>query len=147
MSAENKEVVRKFMDECWNQGKLERVRDLVSEKCHHHDPVFPNLAPGTENLKKHISMCRNGFPDLNFKIDDMIAERNEVVIHWSARGTHKGQFLGMPPTSQKANVTGTSIYRLENGKITEQWSDWNLMSLMNQLGIIAAPGAEAKAAR
>ncbi|MHB1020907.1 MAG: ester cyclase [Acidobacteriaceae bacterium] len=145
MSAENKEIVRKFMDECWNQGKLERVRDLVSDKCHHHDPVFPTLSPGAENLKRHIEVCRSGFPDLNFRIDDTIAERNEVVIHWSARGTHKGQFLGMAPTNHKTTVSGTSIFRIENGKIAEQWTDWNVMSLMEQLGVSTAPRAEVKA--
>ena len=143
MSA-NKDIVRRYMDDCWNLGKLDELRELVAENCAHHDSVFPTLQPGAESLKRHIGMCRNGFPDFKFNIDDTIAERNEVVIHWTVIGTHKGQFLGMPPTNRKATVTGTSIFRIEDGKIAESWSDWNLMSMMQQLGV-AAPESKAEA--
>jgi hypothetical protein len=78
-------------------------------------------------------------------VDDTIAERNEVVHHWTVRGTHKGQFLGLPPTNRMATVSGTSINRIEGGKIVEQWSDWNLMTLMEQLGVSTAPNAVAMA--
>ena len=60
-------------------------------------------------------------------------------MHWTARGTHKGPFLGMQPTNKKATVSGTSIYRLEGSKIAEEWANWNLMSMMEQLGISSAP--------
>ena len=149
---DNRQIVQRFMDECWNQGNLNTVMELVADDCRYHDPVFPSLTSGAENIKNHIQTCRSGFPDLMFTIDDTIAERNEVVIHWTGTGTHKGQFLGMPPTNKKASVTGTSIYRIEGSKIAEVWSNWNLMSLMEQLGIAMAqqaqsnaPKAEAKA--
>jgi steroid delta-isomerase-like uncharacterized protein len=80
-----------------------------------------------------------------FTVDDTIAERDEVVHHWTVTGTHKGQFLGMPPTNKKASVTGTSIHRIEGSKIAESWSNWNLMSLMEQLGIAMAPQAQSNA--
>ena len=144
MSSDNKQIARRFMDECWSQGKLEAVRELVSNECSYHDPVFTSLTSGAENINRHISTCRSGFPDLKFTIDDTIAERNEVVIHWTAAGTHKAQFLGMSPTNRAATVSGTSIFRIEGGKITEQWVDWNLMTLMEQLGVAAMPKAEGK---
>lgn len=137
MSASNKEIARRFMDECWSQGRMDSIRELVSENCTFHDPVFPTLAPGQESLKRHITTSRTGFPDLRFTIDDTIAERNEVVLHWTANGTHKGPFLGMDPTNKNATVSGTSIFRIDNGKIVEQWADWNLMTLMEQLGVAA----------
>jgi steroid delta-isomerase-like uncharacterized protein len=140
---ENKHVTKRFMDECWNQGKMDSIRELVASGCKLHDPVFPNLTSGADNLRQHIEMCRIGFPDLRFSIDDTIAERNEVVHHWTARGTHKGQFLGQAPTNRTATVSGTSIHRIEGGKIVEQWSDWNLMTLMEQLGVSAGTKTEA----
>jgi steroid delta-isomerase-like uncharacterized protein len=145
MSTGNKEVARRFMDECWSQGKLDGIQDLVSDRCTFHDPVFPSLPAGAESIKRHIATCRNGFPDLRFTIEDTIAERNEVVHHWTARGTHKGEFLGMPPTNKTATVSGTSIFRIDDGMIVEQWADWNLMSLMEQLGMAITPRAEASA--
>jgi len=141
---DNKQIVRRLMEECWNQGKLDTVSELVAEKCRFHDPVFPSLTSGAENFKRHIESCRRGFPDLKFTIDDTIAERNEVVIHWTGRGTHSGEFLGMMPTNKKATVSGTSIYRIEGSKIVEAWADWNLMTMMEQLGVSTAPQVESK---
>jgi steroid delta-isomerase-like uncharacterized protein len=135
--ADNKQIVHRFMEDCWNNGKLDAIADYVAEDCRLHDPVFPSLTSGLQNLRNHIENCRNAFPDLHFTIDDTIAERDEVVIQWTTTGTHQGTFLGMPPTNRKASVSGTSIDKLEGGKIVEQWSHWNVMTLMEQLGIAA----------
>ena len=104
----------------------------LADQVRFHDPVFPSLNLGIPNIKTHIEGCRRAFPDLKFTIDDTIAERNEVVLHWTARGTHKGEFLGMQPTNRKVTVEGTSIYRLEGSKIAEGHANWNLASMMEQ---------------
>jgi len=143
--ADNKEIAHRFMDECWNLGKMDSLREMVAEDCRIHDPVFPSLTSGANNLARHISMCRNGFPDLHFTVDDTIAERNEVVLHWTAKGTHRCDFLGMKPTNRNATISGTSIFRTENSMIVEQWADWNLMSLMTQLGVTETQKTEARA--
>lgn len=146
---DHKQIVRRFMDECWSQGKLNVLSELVADKCRFHDPVFPHLTSGMENIKNHIETCRRGFPDLKFTIDDTVAERNEVVLQWTAHGTHTGPFLGMQPTNRKATVSGMSISRVEGSKIVETWSHWNLMSLMEQLGVtmaqVQSPKVESKA--
>ena len=142
MSDENKKIARKLMEEGWNKGRVEVVDELLSAQCRFHDPVFPALTSGAENFKQHIRTCRSAFPDLKFTIEDMIAERTEVVVHWTARGTHRGPFLGMQPTEKSATVSGTTINRIEKGKIVEQWADWNLLSLMEQLGLAAAPQSQ-----
>jgi steroid delta-isomerase-like uncharacterized protein len=144
---ENKHIAQRFMEECWNQGKMDSIRELMASGCTFHDPVFPGLTSGVDNMKRHIETCRSGFPDLKITVDDTIAERNEVVHHWTIRGTHKAPFLGMPPTNRKATVSGTTIYRIEGGKIVEQWADWNLMTLMEQLGVSSMPKAEAMASK
>ena len=146
-SIDNRQIVQRFLDECWGKGNLDAVSELVADDCRYHDPVFPSLTSGAENIKNHIQNCRNGFPDLMVTIDDTIAERDEVVVHWTVTGTHEGPFLGMPPTNKKANITGTSINRIEGSKIAEMWSNWNLMSLMEQLGIAMAPQTQSNAAQ
>jgi len=132
---DNKQIVHRFIEQCWNEGNTSQVADNLADNVRIHDPVFPNLTSGANNMRVHIETTRRAFPDIKFSIDDTIAERNEVVIHWTARGTHKGDFLGMHPTGRKATVTGTSIYRLDGGRIVEQWAHWNLMSMMEQLGV------------
>jgi len=135
---DNKQMVHRFMDECWNLGKMESLHEMVARDCRIHDPAFPSLTSGSESLARHIAVCRNGFPDMYFTIDDTIAERNEVVIHWTASGTHRGEFLGVQATNRNASVSGTSIFRIDDSMIVEMWADWNLMSLMSQLGIAMA---------
>ena len=133
----NKQIVQRFMEDCWNQGRLDALSGLVTDDCRIHDPVFPSLTSGAQNLRSHIESCRRAFPDLSFTIDDTIAERDEVVIQWTGTGTHSGDFLGMPPTNRRASVKGTSIFKFDGGKIVEQWSHWNLMTMMEQLGMAA----------
>ena len=144
---QNKQVVQRFVEECWNQGNLNKASELLTDQVRFHDPVFPNLNAGIQNVKNHIEACRKAFPDLRITIDDTIAERNEVVLHWRASGTHKGQFLGMPPTQRKVTVDGTSIYRLEGSKIAESHANWNLATMMAQLGVMEVPKEAMSAAR
>jgi len=136
---ENKQIVRRFVEECWNQGSLNKASELLADQVRFHDPVFPNMNPGIQNIKNHIETSRKAFPDLKFTIDDTVAERNEVVVHWTAHGTHKGPFLGMQPTNRKVTIEGTSIYRLEGSKIAEAHANWNLATMMAQLGVIEVP--------
>ena len=140
---QNKEIARRYYEECWNQGKVDRLDQLVAKDCRYHDPVFPSLAPGIDSLKRHIGLCRNAFPDLRFSLDDMIAERDEVVVHWTAKGTQEGSFLGVSATRKNATVGGTSIYRIKNQKMVEQFVDWNVLTLLEQLGAATAPKIQA----
>ena len=138
MVEQNKELARRFYQECWNQGKVDRVDQYVAKDCRYHDPVFPALAPGVDSLKRHITMCRNAFPDLRFTLDDIIAERDEVVVHSTER--HCGRpILGVAATRKIASVGGTSIYRIKNRRIVEQFIDWNLLTLLEQLGAATTP--------
>ncbi len=60
----NKQVVQKFVEECWNQGNLNKASELLADQVRFHDPVFPNLNAGIQNIKTHIEGCRRAFPDL-----------------------------------------------------------------------------------
>lgn len=147
MLEENKAIVQRLFEECWSQGKLDTISQIVSNDCRFHDAAFPSLGSGPDSLKKHIQMCRSAFPDLRFTVNDVIAERDEVVVHWTSQGMHRGPFLGLQPSERRASVTGTSIARVKNGKIVEQWSDWNLMTLLEQLGAAVAPKVQATTSR
>jgi steroid delta-isomerase-like uncharacterized protein len=134
----NKKVAYRYINECWNGGDMASVPEVIARHCRYHDPVFPHMSSGVESMQHHIQRSRRTFPDLHFTITDTIAEKDEVVLHWTASGTQRGEFLGVPPTNQQAIVGGTSIYRVEEGRIVEEWVNWNLMSLMEQLGVKTA---------
>ncbi len=135
MLEDNKDLVRRLYEECWNRGDLEQVDEMYTKDCKFHDAVFPSLSPGAESMRRHIQMCRTAFPDIKFRIDNVIAEKEEVVVHWTANGTQKAAFLGVPATNRSAEVSGTTICKIKNNKIAEQWADWNLLTLLERLGV------------
>jgi steroid delta-isomerase-like uncharacterized protein len=76
---------------------------------------------GVEGVRLTIAMYLAAFPDLNFTLEDMVAEGDKVVAHWTLRGTHQGASLGMPPTGKHITLPGISILRLDDGKAVETW--------------------------
>jgi len=135
MYEQNKEVCRRLLEEAWGRGNFNAVDQTVSSECRLHDAAFPTLEPGPQSLKQHIRSMRVAFPDLSCTADDIIAERDEVVIHWTCRGTNRGKFLNHNATNKAVMISGTSIHRVEDGKVVELWADWNLQSLLDQLGL------------
>ncbi len=87
---------------------------------------------------------RRAFPDTQFVIDEQIAEGDRVMTRWTAHGTHKGEFPGIPVTGRKAEVSGVQVDRFVNGKIVETWSVFDQLGLMQQLGAVPAMGQKTK---
>jgi steroid delta-isomerase-like uncharacterized protein len=86
------------------------------------------------------AMLFTAFPDLQFTLDDLLAARDKVVARFTARGTQTGEFQGIPATGRAAAVSGIAIYRLADGKIVEQWLEYDQLGLLQQLGVIPAMG-------
>jgi steroid delta-isomerase-like uncharacterized protein len=141
MSAEgNKAVVRRYGEDFWGKGNLAIADALFTPDIRDHHPELPNQAPGREGQQQVLSVFRTAFPDLQVTNDDIIAEGEKVVLRWTARGTHRGELLGIPPTGRQVTIRGIDILRLEGGKIAERWAESNSLELMQQLGVIPAPG-------
>ena len=85
-------------------------------------------------------MYRSAFPDMQLTIEDQIAEGDKVVTRWTARGTHQGELMGIPPTGKQATVTGITVGRVANGKFVESWSNFDALGMMQQLGVVPVPG-------
>ena len=103
-------------------------------------PDFIGHAPtgdtNFEQWKQHRIALYTAFPDLNWTIEDMIAEGDKVVVRFRASGTQKGLFQGLPPTERPINITGAAIYRVAGGKFTEDWAFMDTLGVMRQLGVI-----------
>lgn len=85
-------------------------------------------------------MFMSAFPDTKMTVEQQIAEGDKVVTRWKAQGTHKGELMGIPPTGKQVTVTGISIERIVGGMIVESWEEFDQMGMMQQLGVIPAPG-------
>ncbi|MFQ5794616.1 MAG: ester cyclase [Candidatus Bipolaricaulia bacterium] len=138
---ENKALVRRFIEEIWRQGKLDRLNDFFATD--YADYSFdPRQAVDREGLREFLAMFRNAFHDLKYDLHDMIAEGDKVVSRDTVRATHKGEFMGIPPTGKRVEVTAIHILRIADGKIVEHWGNTDQLGLMQQLSVIPSPGEE-----
>ena len=130
----NKEFLRKAVEEVWNKGNFDNMKEMVSDDFVIHFPG--EEIRGLENIKTFYTELRKAFPDIRFTIVDQIAEENKVVTRWTAAGTHKGEFKGIPPTGQKVKISAIDIDRISDGKFVECWSNMDELGLKQQLGVI-----------
>ena len=140
---ENKAVIRRWNEAIFNEKKIDRADELVTQDYVDH-AALPGQAPGLEGAKKKWGMYVVAIPDLRVTVDEMVAEGDKVAVRWTAEGTHQGELLGIPPTRKRIRWSGISICRLAEGKMAEQFERWDRLDLMQQLGVIPArrPGTE-----
>ena len=134
---ENKAVVRRFVEEVFNQGNLAAVDQFLAAE-YHDANALPGQEPGREGAKRAFSLYQQVFADLRYTIEEMIAEGDTVVTRVTFRATHRGAFLGIPPTNRQVSVPAVHITRLVDGKIREHWSLMDDLGLMQQLGVVPA---------
>lgn len=137
MSDKNKQLVRRLFDEVWNQGNLGAIPEFIALNYVGHDAA--EIIQGPDGYKAFVTRFRTAFPDLNFHLDDLIAEGDRVVVRYTAIGTNLGEFLGHPPTRNSGVVSGITIVRIESDKIVESWMSRDSLGLMVQLGWIRMP--------
>ena len=117
MSEENKATFRKLIEEGFVQGNTAVVDELVGANIIDHSPM-PGQGPGSEGLKDALTMFRGAFPDLQVTIEDMIAEGEKVVVRVTMRGTHQGEFMGIPATNKKIEIARCT----SSGSLEARWS-------------------------
>lgn len=139
MSAANKALAHRLIDEAFNAGRLDVIDEIVASDYVGHDPALPEELRGPAGIRELIAGYRAAFPDIHITIEDQIADGDRVVTRWSAKGTHQGELMGMPATGKQTTVTGITIDRIADGRIAESWDNWDTLGLMQQLGAIPAP--------
>ena len=136
MSTEqNKAIVRRWVEGGWNAGNLDLVDELYADDYTLHDPTMP--VHGTESFKQYVAMYRGVFPDMHFTIEDMVAEGDRVVWRITARGTHQGALMGIPPTGKQVAISAIIISRFSAGKWTEDWLNIDMLGMLQQISAIS----------
>jgi steroid delta-isomerase-like uncharacterized protein len=136
MSETNKRVQRRLMEEVWNQGHFAVVDELVAADYLGHSSVPSDETHGRDGYRAFYRALRQAFPDFEVTVDDQIAEGDRVVTRWTARGTHRGEFHGIPPTGRRGAITGITIDRIANGKVVECWTNADDLGLLRLLGVV-----------
>ena len=136
MSAENKALVRRYVEEVLNNRNLTLIDELFAPIFTDHDSSMPE-AKGPAGVKRLVAIVHTSFPDLHFTIEDMVAEGDKVVYRYRVRGTHQNDFMGIAATGRQISFTGIHIYRVRNGQLQEEWENWDALGVMRQLGALA----------
>jgi steroid delta-isomerase-like uncharacterized protein len=140
MSAEeNKAVVRRVIEEMFNEGNLDAAYELIAPDYVQHDPAMPEEARGPEGYKEFAAAYRTAFPDLHMEVEAQIAEEDLVTTRWICTGTHEGNLMGLAPTGIRVRQPGMDISRVSEGKVAETWEGYNPMVMMQQLGMLPEP--------
>ncbi|WP_063043916.1 ester cyclase [Nocardia pseudovaccinii] len=135
----NKALIRRFYHEI-DAGNIEAMDELVAENyLDHSPPPFPGIGPGREGLKQAFRMFWDATPGRH-EIEDQIAEGDRVVTRITAYGRQVGDLPGIPATGHELTMTGTTIHRIQDGKIAEKWSDKDVLALLQQLGVLPTLG-------
>lgn len=140
MSVEqNKAHIRRYVDEL-NRRHFSALDELVADRVSlgslHREPAPPPEVVSREAYRKLIKDRITAFPDYHVTIREMIAEDDQVVLHWTSRGTQHGEFMGVAPTGKLITGSAVSIYRLTGGRITEVRGLWDRADAWQQLGLI-----------
>jgi steroid delta-isomerase-like uncharacterized protein len=131
----NPSLIRQIFEEAFNQGNLVVVGELLSPE-HIAHTAFGGAPNGPQGLKWLIVMFRTAFPDLHCTVEDEIREGDRIAAHWTMRGTHKGPFLGNPPTGRPVVAQGIIFARTSNGQMVEDWTLIDQLGILQQLGLV-----------
>lgn len=134
---QNKRLVRLLMENDISQGDEAVAEQIIHPDFFDHTNP-PGLQHGLEGHKAIVRIFRAVFPDLDWHIDDLIAEGDKVVARTTMRGTQLGDFFGLPPTGRTVEMQGVHVMRIADGRIIEHWGSNDDLGLMRQLGAIPA---------
>jgi steroid delta-isomerase-like uncharacterized protein len=136
MSTENAALARRWMDEVWNQRRLETVDELLHEDgvCH---SSLGELRGKAGFLEGQFAVMTGAFPDFRVEVEDMLATDDTTVTRWVVTGTHTGEGLGFAPTGRAIRITGMTWVRIADGKMVEGWDYWDRAQLYEALGVAA----------
>lgn len=134
----NLSLARRLFDEVYNKGNLSALDEIVATNVIIHDPALTSRLEGLKGYKETESQYTRAFPNKKIKIDDIFAsaDNNTVLVRWTCQGTHKGDFRGIPATNKDFKISGISVYKFSNGKITEINQIWDRLGLLEQIGEI-----------
>ena len=134
-TTENKALVRRIFEEGMNQRKTEIFDSCLTPNFVNHD--MPAPAPGPEGFRQVFGMFQTAFPDMHVDLHEVLAtDDDKVVTRGVFTGTHRGEFMGVPASGAPIEVKFIDIWRVENGKVAENWVRLDQLGLMQQIGAL-----------
>jgi steroid delta-isomerase-like uncharacterized protein len=143
LTEQNKTIDRRLIEEGWNLGNTAVFDQLLTANYLGHDTSGPVQGPA--GFKQFYATYHTAFPDTHLTIEDQIAEGDKVVTRWTGTGTHQGSLMGIPPSGKRVKITGMTITRFAGGKAVEEWFNYDLLDMLQQIGAVPALGQASRA--
>jgi steroid delta-isomerase-like uncharacterized protein len=131
---ENKDLVRRYIEEVWNGHNLDAIDELVSPEYFNHAASTAEYQRGGAKLA--VEWLLSVFPDHRFEIEDAAADGDTVAVRGTMGGTHEGDLMGIAPTGKRVAVQQTHWFRVADGKVAEHWAVRDDLGMMRQLGVM-----------
>lgn len=139
MSAQETKAVVRHMFSRANEKDPDAYLEVLHEDFVNHSA--PAGMPNDREGYRHIyNMYVNAFPDFEITVEDVVAEGDAVMTRWTARGTHEGELMEIPPTGKTVEMTGLTFNRVADGKVIEQRENADMLGVMQQFGVVPGPG-------
>jgi steroid delta-isomerase-like uncharacterized protein len=134
MSVENETLARRFFEELCN-GRDDAVADeIVAAEYVSHGPHAP-AASGPDGVKARVAVYQNAL-DGYWDVQEIHSMGDRVAVRWIGRGTHKAELMGVAPTGASIVVDAITIFRIADGRIAEEWTVWDALGLLQQVGAV-----------
>lgn len=139
MSEANEQLAYRFHMDIFQEGKLDAADEILTDDFYWHGGFAPP-EPGPGGVKEVATSVIGAFPDRKITHHETVAQGDKVLIRWSMTGTHDGELMGIPATGKPMTITGFDSFRIANGKIAEMWQEADQLGMIQQLGVLPAPG-------
>jgi steroid delta-isomerase-like uncharacterized protein len=137
MSADDEALVRRFFEELCNGRRTEVADELISADYVSHGPQAPP-AEGPDGVKARVAVYQDAL-DGHWDVQELHSSGDRVTARWVGSGTHKGELMGLQPTGRPIAVEAISVFRIADGQIAEEWTVWDALGLLQQVGAAPAP--------
>jgi steroid delta-isomerase-like uncharacterized protein len=137
----NAALVTRFYVEVWSGGRLALAEQFVADDHRYHDPAAPSVPTGPAGMARVVADLRRAFPDLALTLDVVIARGDRVAVRVTARGTHRGTFLGVEGTNRVVELTGVAVHRVADRQIVGTWVEWDTIGAARQVGLVLVSGS------
>jgi steroid delta-isomerase-like uncharacterized protein len=132
----NKQLVQDFIQDLFTRGDSSAVDRYLAPDFVSHDPPFAGVPEGPEGFRVAHRIIREAVPDWHSDLERMVAEDDVVVEVFTASGTHRGEFMGVPGTGRTLVMRGINVWRVRDGRITERWGRLDDLGVARQLGLV-----------
>jgi steroid delta-isomerase-like uncharacterized protein len=134
--SDNIEMIMRF-ERAFRAADQVTIDELCAPGLVDHNPA-PGHEPTLAGFKQKVEGFKAMFPDLEEDLQDIIASGDTVATRWVVTGCLQQEFMGIPASGQTIRVEGMNFYRLEGGSVTDIWTQFDGVALMQQLGVIPA---------